>query len=431
MFSIKREWRPAALIAGAFLFFYFIPLGNDRFERAVFEALYLIREYAHEHVLSTIVPAFFIAGAITVFMTQRVIMNYLGADADKRVAYPVASVAGAVFSACSCTVLPLFAGIRRMGAGLGPACTFLYSGPAINIMAVILTARILGWRLGLARFIGAVVFGLVIGFVMAVIFPEERPADGVANEQPDTEDSLLANPGVLAVLSGLVLFSFLHFGGCCGSTWFSNTAWSGVVTTVLAGVFSVLLVWGFAIDWWKIVIAAVIVAITVWLSPAGSMLPYNAGLAAFIIITATQKGKAGEWFSSSWEFAKMILPLLFAGVLVSGFLFGRPGFEGVIPSQWVTAAVGGNTVSANVLASVLGAFMYFATLTEVPIIQGLMGSGMGEGPALALLLAGPAVSLPNLLVIRQVLGTKRTAVYVALVICFAALSGVIYGVLIR
>ncbi len=142
---------------------------------------------------------------------------------------------------------------------------------------------------------------------------------------------------------------------------------------------------------------------------------------------STDKGETGDWFGSSWGFTKQILPLLFLGVLIAGVLLGRPGHEGLIPSEWVSSAVGGNSILSNLFASVAGAFMYFATLTEVPILQGLIGNGMGQGPALSLLLAGPALSLPNMLVIRSVIGTKKTMVFVLLVILLSTITGLIYG----
>lgn len=141
----------------------------------------------------------------------------------------------------------------------------------------------------------------------------------------------------------------------------------------------------------------------------------------------TQNGELGDWFEQSWSFAKQILPLLLIGVLIAGFLLGRPGHEGVIPSEWISAAVGGNSLQANLFASVFGAFMYFATLTEIPILQGLLGNGMGQGPALALLLAGPALSLPNMLVIRSIIGTKKTIIFVSLVVVMSTISGMIFG----
>jgi len=305
----KTEWKPLVLIAGLFLACFYLPVGVPRFDNAVKESFELVKWYAREHVILCLVPAFFIAGAIGVFVSQASVMKYLGPKANKLLAYGVASVSGTILAVCSCTVLPLFAGIWRMGAGLGPATAFLYSGPAINVLAIVLTARVLGLELGIARAVGAIVFSVV-------------------------------------------------------------------------------------------------------------------GLS---VLTSTSEGETGEWFASTWSFAKQITPLLLFGVLAAGFFLGRPGHEGIIPSEWVTQAVGGNSLRANLLASVVGALMYFATLTEVPILQGLLGNGMGQGPALALLLAGPSLSLQSLLVLRTVMGTKKMLVYRALVVGMATMTGLIYG----
>ncbi len=187
-----------------------------------------------------------------------------------------------------------------------------------------------------------------------------------------------------------------------------------------------LVLWfGFAVK--KVAIVATAVALAATLAPDMPLVPFSAGVVAFSYFTSRDKGEIGTWFGASWGFAKQILPLLFIGVLVAGALLGRPGHEGLIPSEWVSGLVGGNSLAANLFASVVGAFMYFATLTEVPILQGLIGAGMGKGPALALLLAGPALSLPSMLVIRTIIGTQKTLVFVALVVVMATVSGMLFG----
>jgi len=397
------------------------------------ESLHLVKWYAQEHVLLCLIPAFFIAGAIGVFVSQAAVMKYLGAKANKVLAYGVASVSGTILAVCSCTILPLFAGIYKMGAGLGPASAFLYSGPAINVLAIILTARILGKELGIARAVGAIVFSIVIGLAMHFIYRKEEleKANGqMGMPEPEVTRPLWQNAVFFAVMVGVLVFANWGASQQESGLWHSIHSAKWVVTGVLSAALAVILALWFAIPWWKIGVAVVPVVVLSLLLPIDGMwvmIPFTAGVMGLSWMTATQKGEPQEWFSATWTFAKQILPLLFFGVLVAGALLGRPGHEGLIPSQWVERAVGGNSLWANLFAAFAGAFMYFATLTEVPILQGLIGAGMGKGPALAMLLAGPALSLPNMLVIRSVMGTQKTIVFVTLVVVMATLSGLIYG----
>lgn len=384
----KSEWKKPAGIAAVFLACFYLPVGMGRFDNAVVESLGLVKWYAREHVLLCLVPAFFIAGAISIFVSQASVMKYLGARANKVLAYGVASVSGTILAVCSCTVLPLFAGIYKMGAGLGPATAFLYSGPAINVLAIILTARVLGVELGIARAVGAILFSIIIGLFMHLIYRKEEAEK--ANNQPampetGAQRSLTKTSIYFASMVGILVFANWARPVANSGLWFQIYS----VKWIITGIFG----------------AALIFMLTIWF----------------------KKDELGQWVGASWGFAKQILPLLFFGVLIAGFLLGRPDNEGIIPSVWVTKAVGGNSVWANLFASVAGAFMYFATLTEVPILQGLIGAGMGKGPALALLLAGPALSLPNMLVIRSVMGTQKTIVFVLLVIVMATISGIIFG----
>jgi uncharacterized membrane protein YraQ (UPF0718 family) len=386
--SWKAHWKKPALIVLVFVGCYWLPVGEGRFDNAVTESLHLVKWYARKHVLLCLVPAFLIAGAIGVFVSQASVMKYLGARANKVLAYGVASVSGAVLAVCSCTVLPLFAGIYRMGAGLGPATAFLYSGPAINVLAIILTARVLGMELGIARAVGAVVFSVVIGLAMHWIFRNEERAKveaQMAMPEPDVTRPLWKNAVYFGTMVAILVFA----------NWAKPDGQGGVWAAV------------HSVKW--IVTGVALVAL------AGM-------LAAWFT-----RGELREWGAVSWGFAAQILPLLLLGVLAAGLLLGRPGGEGLIPREWVHRAVGGNSLGANLFASVAGALMYFATLTEVPILRGLIDNGMGKGPALALLLAGPALSLPNMLVIRSVMGTKKTLVFVALVVVMATISGMIYG----
>jgi uncharacterized protein len=426
----KLEWKPLALITGLFLACFYLPVGSLRFDNAVTEAFELVKWYAREHVMLCLVPAFFIAGAISVFVSQASVMKYLGPKANKVMAYGVASVSGTILAVCSCTVLPLFAGIWRLGAGLGPATAFLYSGPAINVLAIVLTARVLGLRLGMARAAGAIVFSVVIGLLMHLIFRKEELAKAEAAAQqpePEVKRPLWQNIIYFACLIGILVFA--NWGKPMEDTGLWHLVWAAKwpVTAAFAVALGVVLVRWFAVAWWKVAAVAVPAAALTFAFPQQPLVPFVFGVVGLSVITSTNRGETGDWFSSTWTFAKQITPLLLLGVLAAGFFLGRPGREGIIPSEWVTQAVGGNSLRANLLAAVVGAFMYFATLTEVPILQGLIGSGMGQGPALALLLAGPALSLQSMLVLRTVMGTRRTVTYVALVIVMATVTGLIYG----
>jgi len=426
----KLEWKPLLVIGGFFLALFYMPVGTSRFDNAVFEALYLVRWYAQEHVLLCLIPAFFIAGAIGVFLSQASVMKYLGAGANKVLAYGVASVSGTLLAVCSCTVLPLFAGIYRMGAGLGPATAFLYSGPAINVLAIVLTARVLGLELGIARAVGAILFSIVIGLLMHLLFLKEERAKASAQMiLPEAEATrpLWQNALFFASMVGILVFATWAQPAEATGPWAILWQVKWLVTAAFGLVLGAALVlwFGFAVR--KVVIVAAAVALAAILAPGMPLIPFTAGVVAFSYFTSRSGGETAEWFGASWGFAKQILPLLFAGVLVAGALLGRPGHEGLIPSDWVSGLVGGNSLAANLFASVVGAFMYFATLTEVPILQGLIGAGMGKGPALALLLAGPALSLPSMLVLRTIIGTKKTVVFVSLVVVMATASGMLFG----
>jgi uncharacterized membrane protein YraQ (UPF0718 family) len=426
----KREWKPLAIIVAVFLLLFYLPIESSRFQESILEAFALAGWYAKEHVILCLVPAFFIAGAIAVFIGQASVIRYLGAGASKVLSYGVASVSGSVLAVCSCTVLPLFAGIYRMGAGLGPATTFLYSGPAINVLAIILTARVLGLEIGIARAVGAVAFSIIIGLLMHFIFmreEKERAASPMAVTETDTGRSLGQNALFFAVLVAILVFP--NWGRPEVSSgplyWLYSGKW--IITGIFGVLLALILVFWLGLNRWKVLAAVLVTAACAFAFPGQPLLPFAVGIVGLSIIVSGGRGEAGNWFEQTWGFTRQILPLLFAGVLIAGLLLGRPGHEGLIPSGWISASVGGNSLASNLFASVVGAFMYFATLTEVPILQGLMGNGMGKGPALALLLAGPALSLPNMLVIRSVIGTRKTLVFVLLVVTMATVTGLIYG----
>jgi uncharacterized protein len=448
---LLREWRILAAGALIFALVFSLPVGWARFDGAVHEALALTRWYAQEHFLLCLVPAFLIAGAIAVYVSQAAVMKYLGPAAPKPVAYGMGAISGSILAVCSCTILPLFGSIWRRGAGLGPAIAFLYSGPAINVLAIVLTASVLGAELGLARAIGAIGFSVLIGLLMHLIYRKEELARSngpLLLPQDDQVRPLWQTACYFAALIGLLVFANWGRPDATSGPWFEiwNAKW--LLTTLFGLALGVMLVLWFGIRWWKMALVALATALawgalTGWILPAygallpgyenglpwHAMLPFTVAVTGLIVVSsagnAPEEGR--EWIEQSWGFAKQITPLLLVGVLIAGFLLGRPGEEGLIPSRWVAELVGGNSLRANLVASVAGAFMYFATLTEVPILQGLIGNGMGQGPALALLLSGPAVSLPNMLVIRAILGTRKTLVFVGLVIAMSTLAGYVYG----
>ena len=388
-----KEWKKFLLVAAVFLGCFYLPLEKLPFGGPVFEALALVKWYAGEHVLLCLIPAFFIAGAVSVFVSQASVIKYFGAKANKILSYSVASVSGTILAVCSCTVLPLFSSIYKRGAGLGPAIAFLYSGPAINVLAIILTARVLGLQLGLARAIGAVVFSVVIGLLMHLIFLKEERARH-ANGDFAIEETKEVRPlfqTAIYFLSMVVILVFANWSKPPegGGLWFQIFRYKWWITGLsLVSLFLMLFKW-------------------------------------------FKKEELKDWVGATWVFALQILPLLFVGVLVSGFLLGRVGHEGIIPSRFVAMLVGSNSLWANFFSSIMAAFMYFATLTEVPILQGLIGSGMGKGPALALLLAGPALSLPSMLVLGSLIGAKKTVVYVSLIVIMATISGMIFGWIVK
>lgn len=426
--SNARETKLLLLMLAAFLLIYFMPAGTARFDNALLEAVRLTHWYAKEHVILCLLPAFLIAGAMSSYISQGAVMRYLGPDAPKVVAFSVASVSGTLLAVCSCTVLPLFGGIYKRGAGLGAAIAFLYSGPAINIMAVVVTAKVLGAEMGLARAIGAILFALVIGAIMHLIYRKEEAQRTVKNKRGFTGEDLDKPMSAIVLFFALMvaILVFANWAAADSPVWMQVYHWKWQMTGLLSIALGGLLVWRWQWPKTQLLILAAVVVLAAMMAPAAPELPFVIGIAGLMLI-ATLREQDREWPAQSWDFAKQILPMLLAGVFVAGFALGRPGHEGIIPSEWVALAVGGNTLASTVIASVLGALMYFSTLTEVPIVEALMGAGMGKGPALALLLAGPALSLPNMLVIRTILGTQKTLVYCSLVVLMSTVTGFIYG----
>ena len=431
---MKRELRIFAIIAGAFLFAYLVPFSNPTVRSAIMEAFFMLQEYAREHVLLCLIPAFFIAGAIAVFISQAGVIKYLGGKAKKTVAYSVGALSGAILAVCSCTILPLFAGIYKRGAGLGPAIAFLYSGPAINTLAIILTGRILGIEFGIARAVGAIVFSVVIGLTMQFLFrKEEAEKQEAAMATPVPEDGKPIWKTAIPVALMVLVLVFANWGKP-GSVSIETVSGDTVVATRAGETSEAVLVKLQDADSITSIEKSAIESLEYAPSPYTSIYNNRFYIAGFFLLVLIglmirwyTKEETAEWGGSTWTYAKLILPYLFGGVLIAGFLLGRPGHTALSPPEWIAGAVGGNSWLSNLVASLAGALMYFATLTELPILQGLMGSGMGDGPALALLLAGPALSLPNMLVIRKIIGTKKTLAYVTLVVIAATLTGKIFG----
>lgn len=441
----KKEIKILIRIAVIFAVAFFLPIESARFNTAIAATLDLVKWYAREHVVLCLLPAFFIAGVISVFVSQGAVLRYFGANAKKWLAYTVAAVSGTILAVCSCTILPLFSSIHKRGAGLGPAIAFLYSGPAINILAIILTARILGFEMGVARTIGAVSFSIIIGMAMSMIYRKEEKIKREAQMNiPLAPEKRPMWQTSFHFFTLVLILVFANWGkpaaGDTSGTWYFIWAYKWYIT----GFFSLLLGYSLIrilkIKWQWVILSGMAVLASALLSSqfienakSAPLVPVIVGIAALSIMTLLDKQdeENKEWTISTWGFAKQILPLLAIGVVTAGFLLGSAHdgqtIAGIIPNDWISRLVGGNSIFSNFFASFVGAFMYFATLTEVPILQGLIASGMGKGPALALLLAGPSLSLPNMLVIRGVLGTQKTVVYVTLVIVMATISGIIYG----
>ena len=385
-----KERTKLLLIILTFACAYYIPWDHPTIRQSGLEAFMMLQEYAREHVLTCLIPAFFIAGAIAVFVSQASVLKYFGATANKILSYSVASVSGTVLAVCSCTVLPLFAGIYMRGGGIGPATAFLYSGPAINVLAIVLTARILGWEMGLARAVGAVLFSVLTGLLMAFIFRKDdaaRTAGQIYLPDQDEKVRTLTQDALFMLTMVLILIFAAFAKPTAGST----GLWPAV----------------FAAKWY--ITAALLIIL------------------ALMLKGWFRRDERSNWVQSTWGFMKQIFPLLAGGVLVAGFLLGRPGHDALIPEHYIQSLVGGNSLWANLFASVSGALMYFATLTEVPILQGLIGAGMGKGPALSLLLAGPALSLPSMIVLVGIMGAKKTLAYCSIIVVLSTIAGMIFG----
>ncbi len=432
---MKKEWKIFGAMLTVFLVAYFLPLSDPKVKTAWVEAIKLLQWYARNHTLACVVPALFIAGGIITFLSKSAVMRYLGPRANKPLAYAVASVSGAVLAVCSCSVLPMFAGIYQLGAGLGPASAFLYSGPAINVLAIFLTARVLGLSLGIARVIGAVGFAFVVGLLMAWIFRHgERKKLDAAMAMPEPE--VPRRPLWKTALYFVCMISFLVF-----SDWYNP---GDVVVHTTDGqqfkavmlqemkdevVFQLNEPWGEHAAKEKVTLAKASIngidEAKTWVIAIHHIKWYLAGAMGLAVLLMVwrwfERDEVKEWMHNTWDFAKLLVPLLFGGVFVVGFV------GTLLPEKVVAGAVGDNSLLSNLVGSVIGAFWYFATLTEIPICEALGKLGMHKGPMLALLLAGPALSLPSMLVIGKVMGWKKTLVFCAIIVVISTGVGMLYG----
>ncbi len=432
---LTRQIKIFAAFVTVFLVAYYLPLANPKVEAAIVEAFKLLQWYARNHTLACVLPALFIAGGIITFLSQATVMRYLGPKSNKVAAYTVASVAGVVLAVCSCSVLPMFAGIYQLGAGLGPASAFLYSGPAINILAIFLTARVLGFDIGLWRAIGAIGFAFVVGLGMAGIFrKEENKKLESAALMPDPPEA--KRRGWQSALLLTFMIAFLVF-----SDWFNpgdaivkRIDGGEVRGVVLQEMHDEVMIQvqestgtlraGERLTLPKSEIAEIVEAKS-WVMDIYHVRWLLAGLCGLAVAAMTwrwvDRGEFKLWMQNTWDFAKLLIPLLFGGVFIVGFI------SALLPDKEIGMLVGDNGFRSNLVASLVGALFYFATLTEVPIVQALMEHGMARGPALALLLAGPALSLPNMLVLVRVMGAKKTAVFSVIIVVVATTTGMIYG----
>jgi len=436
---MNREWGIFLGLSSIFLIAYFLNFTDPKIQTAIMEAFYMLQWYARNHTLACVVPAMFIAGAIASFLSKEAVLRHLGPKANKVEAYSVASVSGTVLAVCSCSVLPMFAGIYRVGAGLGPAAAFLYSGPAINVMAIFLTARVLGFDLGIGRVIGSIVFAVVIGVIMAAIFrgdEEKREAVFMQLPQPPPAKRNLFQTALFFA----AMIAFLVFSDWANPslTTIEKSDGTKMRVAVLLETTDMLRVQleepvGALKKGMKLTVPKNEILKTNYATPEGyewANWIYThrwyfalACLAATLLMVAGwfDKAELADWMDQTWGFAKSIIPLLFGGVFVTGFV------GALIPDEVVGRWVGGDSFTANLVASVIGAMWYFATLTEIPILETLIGLGMGRGPALSLLLAGPALSLPSIAVIYSVIGFKKTFVFCSLTVVMSAVVGMIFG----
>ncbi len=416
-------------------------------------------DYLAAHVILCLVPAFFIAGALSALIPKETVTRYLGPKASKWVSYPAASLGGFVLAVCSCTILPLFAGIWKRGAGLGPAITFLFVGPAINILAVAYTGAAIGMDIALARILLSILFGIVIGLIMSAIFKSDE-----VNVENDLFGQRTRVRPVIWVFFALMIATLiagtlqiellkqsyftlsipLDFApGAISALSALHLSLQGAIIIILLVLIALAAFWGFervleGINTWTVVTLGLVIitllvaaplineSASLEISVTGRAITVTAMLIA-LIITA-QRGltqdEIGRWLWETWKFVKQIFPLLIVGVFAAGIV------KVLIPGTWVRSLTGSNTLLANFVGVVFGVFMYFPTLVEVPIARMFLDLGMHRGPLLAYLIADPELSIQSILVTGKILGKSKTALYVVLVSIFSTLAGYLFGLVL-
>lgn len=418
--NIKEELKTLTLFIVIFAFLYFFP-AEKRIIQGTTEGVLLLNWYAKEHVLFCLIPAFFIAGAIATFISKESVLKHFGPGSSRVKAYLIASVSGAILAVCSCTILPLFAGLYFQGAGIGPATTFLYSGPAINILAIVLSARVLGLKIGVARAIGSITMGILVGLLMGVTFKksEKKRIESIISSTTGPQGlSLFQSASFVATLCAILIVATSSF----------SFKWELLFAIFLILLLELNLYFKIPKMW---LIAIGLVVLMAGLIQPYKEIPYIVGIILISFVANKDKKLLKEWFTNSYILAKQIFPLLFIGVFLSGFFLGNINREGYIPRKIIEGLLGGEDILTHLFSAIVTALMYFATLTEVPIIQGLMAQGVKAGPALTMLLAGPAVSLPSILVLKSTIGPKRTLTYVSYVVIVSTLYGYLFQLLIK
>ncbi len=426
--------------------------------------------YLAAHVLLCLLPAFFIAGALTALVPKEAITRFLGRRASRWVSYPAALLAGSVLAVCSCTILPLFAGIRKRGAGLGPALTFMFFAPASNILAIMFTGVKIGMDIALARILLCMVFGVAIGLTMSWLFRKEEEA------QSATDDSAFAAGGGMPARSWL-FFALLVAALLAGTlqvgllrtpfaTFALPASWAGTFQAWLDGVVppnAALGIEGVSVHGILLIVLLLLIGLTSWRGLNRVQERFNAwsvvalglisvtlviaafqvtveggqlrvGLAGRLVVEVVLLGalwlmavkfmepeKVREWLWEMWRFVKQLIPLLVTGVFAAGLA------RALIPPVWIKAVAGRNTVLGNLVPVIFAIFMYFPTLVEVPVAQTFLALGMHRGPLLAYLLADPELSLQSVLVTGKIIGKKKTALYVILVGLFSMAAGLLFG----
>ena len=333
-----------------------------------------IKEYVALHVITCLIPAFLLAGAMITFISRDTVIRYMGFEAKKSVAFPLAAISGIFLAVCSCTVIPIAAGIYRRGGSIGPAFILLWTAPATNLLALIYTGAILGMDVAAVRVVAAVSTAFIVGLVMMYAFAGEEKERSSAKDHSVQQGRIMGREDIvilILLLLTLLLPNYLGVGG------------------------------------------PYLHKVAIFLVALGVTLAY--------VYSKKETDEIKEWLHETWWFVRLIFPMLMVGVFIVGII------GAILPEDWITNYLGGSGISPTFLASLIGAVSYFATLTEAPFVHTLMELGMGKGPALALLLAGPGLSLPNMVVITRVFGFKKAAIYITITVILATIAGFVAG----